>query len=87
MESPPEQKQQKSDLIKCVQENNAHSESSSKQLSVSQDQHSAERTTSVQQTSEEPSQVSLESKSEATLSTTVELPSTHSQTQQEPNLS
>ncbi|KAF7699433.1 hypothetical protein HF521_004175 [Silurus meridionalis] len=87
VESPPEQKQQKSDLIKCVQENNAHSESSSKQLSVSQDQHSAERTTSVQQTSEEPSQVSLESKSEATLSTTVELPSTHSQTQQETNLS
>lgn len=86
VESPPEQQQQQCDLLKHVQENKTPSES--KQQPVSQDQHSAERTTSAQETSEEPSRVSAESKpkeSELSLSTTEERPSTHSQTQQEPN--
>lgn len=95
VESPPEQqqqqqqeKQQQSDLTKHVQENKTPSESSSKQQPVSQDQQSAERTTSAQETSEEPSRVSAESKPgeiEPSLSTTEEQPSTHSQTQQELN--
>ncbi|KAK3570855.1 hypothetical protein QTP86_028280 [Hemibagrus guttatus] len=90
VESPPEQQQQQQqrDLLKLVQENKTLSESSSKQQPVSQDQQSAERTTSAQETSEEPSQVSAESKreeSEPSLNTTEEQPSTHSQTQQEPN--
>lgn len=89
VESPPEQQQQQqSDLMKRVQENKTPSESSSKQQTVSQDQHRAERTTSTQETSEEPSQVPAESKpgeKEPSLSTTEEQPSTHSQTQQGPN--
>ncbi|KAG7332854.1 hypothetical protein KOW79_002989 [Hemibagrus wyckioides] len=90
VESPPEQQQQQRDLLKHVQENKTPSESSSKQQPVSQDQQSAERTTSAQETSKEPSRVSAESKpgeSELSLSTTEEQPSTHGQTQQELNLS
>ncbi|KAF4091920.1 hypothetical protein AMELA_G00042380 [Ameiurus melas] len=88
VESPPEQQQQQIDLTKRVQVNKIPSESSSKQQTVSQDQQSSERTTSTQETSEEPSRVSSESKpgeTEPSLSTTEEQPSTPSQMQQDLN--
>lgn len=82
VESPLEQQQ--SDLTNKTPSVSA----SSKQQPFSQDQQSAERSTSAQETSEEVSQVSAGSKpgeTEPSLSTIEEQPSTLSQMQQEAN--
>ncbi|XP_027013344.1 protein phosphatase 1 regulatory subunit 37 [Tachysurus fulvidraco] len=87
VESPPEQQeqQQQSVLLKHVQDNKTPL---SGMQPVAQDLQSADRTTSAQETSEEPSQISTEPKPGETgplVSTTEAQPSTHSQTQQELN--